>query len=162
LVPITKNHWIACATCHIEGRSDAVTWRFLQGPRDTPTNAGGVADTGFLFRTADRRAVTDYWHTIVAQHGRALSTARHRRAPAPPADPALAPALQHPQTSATPPPPAPIPPHPDPAVVAMGQQLFTDGTVGCINCHSGPAHTDSGEGNPTLVLENKVWLHDVG
>ena len=34
--PITQNHWVACASCHIEGRSDAVTWRFEQGPRDTP------------------------------------------------------------------------------------------------------------------------------
>ena len=25
---------------------------FLQGPRDTPSNAGGVSDTGFLFHTA--------------------------------------------------------------------------------------------------------------
>ena len=40
-LPITQNHWVACATCHIEGRSDAVTWRFEQGPRDTPSNAGG-------------------------------------------------------------------------------------------------------------------------
>ena len=44
--PITKNHWVACATCHMEGRSDAVTWRFEQGPRDTPTNAGGMLGTG--------------------------------------------------------------------------------------------------------------------
>ena len=39
--PITTDHWIACATCHMEGRSDSVTWRFEQGPRDTPSNAGG-------------------------------------------------------------------------------------------------------------------------
>ena len=23
-VPITQNHWVACASCHLEGRSDAV------------------------------------------------------------------------------------------------------------------------------------------
>src|SRR6185312_7924834 len=55
--PITKNHWVACASCHIEGRSDAVTWLFAQGPRDTPTNAGGMLGTGFLFRTADRNQI---------------------------------------------------------------------------------------------------------
>ncbi len=39
--PITKNFWVACASCHIEGGSDAVTWLFKEGPRDTPSNAGG-------------------------------------------------------------------------------------------------------------------------
>jgi cytochrome c peroxidase len=29
-------------------------------------------------------------------------------------------------------------------------------------CHSGPAKTDSGSGNPTLDLEGVVLLHDVG
>src|SRR5262249_12942532 len=67
--PITKNHWIACATCHMEGRSDAVTWRFAQGPRDTPSNAGGMLGTGFLFRTADRRSVQDYSETINVEQG---------------------------------------------------------------------------------------------
>ena len=60
-VPVTQNHWVACASCHLEGRSDAVTWQFAQGPRDTPTNAGGLRDTGFLFRTADRTKVEDYF-----------------------------------------------------------------------------------------------------
>jgi YVTN family beta-propeller protein len=68
-VPITQNHWVACASCHLEGRSDAVTWLFAQGPRDTPTNAGGTLDTGFLFRTGDRTKVQDYWKTIDVEQG---------------------------------------------------------------------------------------------
>jgi hypothetical protein len=68
-LPLTQNHWVACASCHLEGRSDAVTWKFEQGPRDTPTNAGGVLDTGFLFRTADRNQVQDYWKTINVEQG---------------------------------------------------------------------------------------------
>src|SRR5206468_5812358 len=67
--PITTNHWVACASCHIEGRSDAVTWRFEQGPRDTPSNAGGTIGTGFLFRTADRNKVQDYFVTINVEQG---------------------------------------------------------------------------------------------
>ncbi|CAN5157736.1 hypothetical protein BH11MYX1_BH11MYX1_02010 [soil metagenome] len=46
----------------MEGRSDQVTWLFAQGPRDTPSNAGGTVGTGLLFRTADRTQVADYWH----------------------------------------------------------------------------------------------------
>ena len=39
-----------------------MTWKFAQGPRDTPTNAGGVLDTGFLFRTAaPKRTPTGHW-----------------------------------------------------------------------------------------------------
>ena len=68
-VPVTQNHWVACASCHVEGRSDAVTWKFEQGPRDTPSNAGGLLDTGFLFRTADRNQVQDYWKTIDVEQG---------------------------------------------------------------------------------------------
>ena len=29
--PMTQNFWVACASCHLEGRSDAVTWLFAQG-----------------------------------------------------------------------------------------------------------------------------------
>ncbi|HVM68154.1 MAG TPA: hypothetical protein VMU14_24970 [Acidimicrobiales bacterium] len=162
LVPITQNHWVACASCHIEGRSDAVTWRFLEGPRDTPTNAGGVSDTGFLFRTADRRAVTDYWHTIVDEQGGAFTSLGDGGVPGPPTDPALVQDLADIQTYVDLALPAPVPPHTDPTLVAQGQAIFESGDVGCINCHSGPAHTDSGEGNPGLVLEDKVLLHDVG
>jgi cytochrome c peroxidase len=52
---------------------------------------------------------------------------------------------------------------------AHGQDVFD--RVGCGNCHSGPAKTDSGAGNPTLDLnapplsspaEAGVLLHDVG
>src|SRR6202041_3590751 len=73
-VPITQNHWIACASCHVEGRSDAVTWQFLQGPRDTPSNAGGTAHTGFLMRTALHRQIEDYGQIIDAEQGGPFSS----------------------------------------------------------------------------------------
>ncbi len=152
LVQITQNHWVSCATCHVEGRSDAVTWRFLAGPRDTPSNAGGSSDTGFLMHTADRREVSDYWQTINEEQGGSFSTSNPEQA----ADLAD---LQAYVDFAI---PAPIPPTTDPTLVAMGKQIFESGDTGCLNCHSGPAHTDSGEGNPTLSLEGKIQLHDVG
>ncbi|HTA92145.1 MAG TPA: beta-propeller fold lactonase family protein, partial [Polyangiaceae bacterium] len=146
--PLTTDHWIACATCHMEGRSDAVTWKFAQGPRDTPTNAGGVLGTGFLFRTADRTKVQDYWHTInVEQGGRFDPTAQS----------ALLDSLTAYVNLAL---PAPIPPTTDAALVAQGQQVFN--ASGCPSCHSGPRFTDSGSGNPTLDLSGPILLHDVG
>jgi YVTN family beta-propeller protein len=180
LTPITQNNWIACSTCHVEGRSDAVTWLFTEGPRDTPSNAGGLLDTGFLLRTADRRAVEDYWRTIVTEMGGSDFSAcdTETSTDACPASPMLATYLTEVASFVNYALPAPIPPTTDPTLVAAGEKLFTDPTVGCATCHNGPAHTDSGFGNPTLDLtapvqctttliggapaENTVLLHNVG
>jgi YVTN family beta-propeller protein len=166
--PLTQNHWVACASCHLEGRSDAVTWLFAQGPRDTPTNAGGTLDTGFLFRTADRTQVQDYWKTIdVEQGGDVVSGGAQE-----PLLDAIAAFVNYAL-------PAPVPPSTDAthevsgsALVALrsqGEGVFNQ--VGCGDCHSGPAKTDSGNGNTGLVLAGPlvssetsggVLLHDVG
>ena len=150
--PLTTNHWIACATCHMEGRSDAVTWKFAQGPRDTPSNAGGTLGTGFLFRTADRNQVQDYWRTIKTEQGGNFD-------PTDPAQASLLDALAGYVNLAI---PLPVPPTTDPALVARGQALFNGADVGCAGCHAGPRFTDSGAGNPTLDLAGPVLLHDVG
>jgi YVTN family beta-propeller protein len=163
LVPITQNHWIACATCHVEGRSDAVTWKFLEGPRDTPSNAGGVSDTGFLLRTADRSFVSDYWQTIDTEQGGAFGgTVNDDEGIAvPPTDPKILADMQAIQTYVNFAIPVPVPPHTDPTLVAQGQMIFS--SAGCPTCHL-PTHayTDSGQGNPTLSLDGPVLLHDVG
>ncbi len=68
--PVTQNFWIACSTCHLEGLTIAVTWKFEQRePRDTPSNAGGPINTGFLFRQAVRNSVIDYDQTIRVEQG---------------------------------------------------------------------------------------------
>ena len=149
-LPITKNHWVACASCHLEGRSDAVTWLFEQGPRDTPTNAGGMLGTGFLFRTADRNRVQDYWHTINIEQGGTFD-----------------PDDQAPQLDAITAYvnfgiPLPVPPTTDPALVATGKAIFERPDVGCSVCHGGARFTDSGAGNATLDLGGTINLHDVG
>jgi YVTN family beta-propeller protein len=158
-VPTTQDHWVACASCHVEGRSDAVVWLFGQGPRDTPTNAGGMLDTGFLFRTADRTQVQDYWKTIDVEQGGAFNI--HNAAQVPLLD-ALASFVNFAI-------PTPVPPHTDATLVAQGAAVFAE--VGCSSCHSGPALTDSGMGNAALDLSGPlvstvtpggVLLHDVG
>ncbi|HEY1814012.1 MAG TPA: di-heme oxidoredictase family protein [Kofleriaceae bacterium] len=158
--PITTNHWVACATCHMEGRSDAVTWKFAQGPRDTPTNAGGMTNTGFLFRTADRNQVQDYWKTIDVEQGGDFDPATQAT---------LLDAIAAYVNLAI---PLPVPPATDPMMVARGEELFDDPTVGCSGCHNGPRFTDSGMYDPTLDLTQPtcgsppaapcVLLHDVG
>ncbi len=168
-VPLTQNHWVACASCHVEGRSDAVTWKFEQGPRDTPSNAGGLLDTGFLFRTADRSQVQDYWKTINVEQGGHFSITN-------PAQKTLLDAIAAYVNDAL---PAPVPPSTDAThtlqgtalanLRAQGETVFAQ--VGCGTCHRGPAKTDSGMDNPSLDLTGPivstpttggVLLHDVG
>jgi YVTN family beta-propeller protein len=153
--PLTQNFWMSCATCHLEGQSDAVTWKFAQGPRDTPSNAGGPINTGFLFRQATRNDVIDYDITIRVEQGGSYD----RTNPDQIADlQALAdftnyaiPFPQNPNVS------------PDGGLNASqthGQTLFA---ANCANCHEGSFYTDSGKGNPTLDLDaGPILLHDVG
>jgi YVTN family beta-propeller protein len=167
-VPITQDHWVACASCHVEGRSDAVTWRFAQGPRDTPSNAGGMLDTGFLFRTADRSQVEDYWKTIDIEQGGDF----HKGGVQQPLLDALAAYVNYAL-------PIPVPPSMDAAhqtrgaalasLRAQGATVFSQN--GCGACHLGPAMTDSAAGNASLdlagpivssVTAGGVLLHDVG
>ncbi|HEY3817985.1 MAG TPA: di-heme oxidoredictase family protein [Polyangiaceae bacterium] len=167
-VATTQNHWVACASCHVEGRSDAVTWLFAQGPRDTPTNAGGMLDTGFLFRTADRSRVQDYWKTIDIEQGGDVHAGGAQ-------DPLLDAIAAYVNYAI----PAPIPPSTDEthqlqgaalaSLRTQGQGVFAE--VGCPTCHSGPAKTDSGMDNMVLDLAGPivssatsggVLLHDVG
>jgi YVTN family beta-propeller protein len=157
--PITQNFWIACATCHLEGGSDAVTWKFAQGPRDTPSNAGGPINTGFLMRQALRNNMEDYDVTIRTEQGGLF----HRDTPTqlPYLDELGA------YTNFA----IPLPNNPNvaadgtlTAAQARGQATF--GTL-CASCHTGAFYTDSGAGNPTLDMTMSsaavpILLHDVG
>jgi YVTN family beta-propeller protein len=159
-LPTTSDHWVACASCHVEGRSDAVTWRFLQGPRDTPSNAGGTMNTGFLMRTALHNQLQDYGQIIDSEQGGHFS----RTVPLLEAD---LDALEQYVDYAI---PYPAPPRTLNATeVAHGEELFA--TLGCPGCHAGKYFTDSGMGNPALDLSGPVvssatpggvLLHDVG
>jgi DNA-binding beta-propeller fold protein YncE len=160
--PVTSNHWVSCTSCHIEDRSDAVTWLFTPGPRDTPSNAGGMLVTGFLFRTADRRSVKDYWKTIDVEQGGDYS------AEAPSQAPQLEAIMNYVNHAI----PFPVPPTADAATMALraqGATVFRQSR--CDNCHSGAFMTDSGQGNASLDLGGPVvesltpggvLLHDVG
>lgn len=153
--PLTKNFWVACASCHLEGRSDAVTWRFAQGPRDTPTNAGGTQGTGFLLRNAGRNRLSQYDETIQLEQGGDLHEER-------PADLQWLQALSAYVDRAIPfaksPTRTPDGKLTDEAIA--GQAVFA--RLGCPRCHLGPRYTDSGDGNPTLDLGGPVLLHNVG
>jgi DNA-binding beta-propeller fold protein YncE len=149
-VPVTTNRWMACASCHPEGTTNRITWHFEHGPRDTPTNAGGV--DGFLFRTAARRDLREYWKTINVEQGGHFA----------PDDTVLAPYLSAVAAFAERAIPTPPPPTVDAAMAARGRVVFFREDTRCAQCHSGPSYTDSGQGNPSLDLAGPVRLWDVG
>ncbi len=152
--PVTQDFWVACSSCHLEGQSDAVTWQFNQGPRDTPSNAGGPINTGFLFRQAVRNDVIDYDETIRVEQG------GHYRRDVPSQLPDLQALAKFTNYA------IPFPQNPnrnaDAATLASqsrGEKLFN---ARCTSCHSGNYLTDSGSGNPTLDPSGPVLLHDIG
>ncbi|MFI5289524.1 MAG: hypothetical protein ACHQ17_07735 [Polyangia bacterium] len=152
--PITRNFWVACSTCHLEGGTDAVTWRFFVGPRDTPSNAGGPINTGFLLRQALRSSVTQYDTTIDLEQGGTF----HRT------DPSQQPWLQAIADFVNYAIPFPQDPYrsKDGTLTASqshGQQLFA---LHCATCHPGAYFTDSGAGNPSLDPNGPILLHDIG
>ena len=150
--PITQNFWVSCSTCHLEGGTDAVTWKFATGPRDTPSNAGGPLNTGFLFRQALRNSVVQYDKTIDVEQGGAFHHADAAQAP-------LLEALAAFVNYAIPFPQSPRRVGGASTQEVHGAQLFADR---CASCHTGPYLTDSGSGNTTLDLAGPIVLHDIG
>lgn len=152
--PVTQNFWVSCSTCHLEGQTDAVTWLFLVGPRDTPSNAGGPINTGFLLRQALRNSVVDYDTTINLEQGgffhrtdagqrdllEAIASFVNYAIPFP----------QNPYRSA------------DGSMTPSQQNGRAIFGVRCGSCHSGDYLTDSGVGNATLDLNGPIMLHDIG
>ncbi len=152
--PITKNFWVACASCHIEGGSDAVTWLFKEGQRDTPSNAGGPINTGFLLHQPLRSDVNQYDETINIEQGGNYSL----KQPAQKADlDALALYVNYGIS---------LPQNPYLAAdgklndaQARGEKTFQ---AVCVSCHGGPFYTDSAMGNPGLDFNLPILLHDLG
>ena len=152
--PVTQNFWMSCSTCHLEGQTDAVTWLFTVGPRDTPSNAGGPINTGFLLRQALRRSVAEYDTTINVEQGGFFHRTNTLQQP-------LLDALAAFVNDAIPFPQNPYLAH-DGTLTAdqlHGKDLFLQN---CRTCHTGEYLTDSGTGNPGLDLDGPIMLHDIG
>lgn len=152
--PVTTNFWVACASCHIEGGSDAVTWLFGVGPRDTPTNAGGPINTGFLLRQALLDSVEQYDIIFRVEQG---GSYMHD-------NPAHQPDLQALAAFVNRAIPFPQNPYLAPDGKLTPSQERGRGTFKslCESCHPGAYYTDSALGNPALDFGEPVVLHDIG
>ena len=64
LAPMSAEHWLSCATCHLDGGADSRTWAgFPDGPRNTPSLLG-ARDTLPLHWSGNLDEFQDTEHTI--------------------------------------------------------------------------------------------------
>ncbi len=126
----SKSAAIACSSCHLEGRDDAHTWQFTDGPRQTPTLVGrGLLETAPFHWSGEFPAMSDFMsHTITARMGgtgldapAAAAINAFLSTLAPPENPYLGATLTEEQL--------------------RGQQVFTK--ANCASCHSGPWLTNN-------------------
>ena len=75
---LTQGGWVSCASCHFEGWPDGVTWRFPDGPRQTPMlwNANVTLPWHWSAALDEAQDVEDTIHAI--QGGLGLAPGRER------------------------------------------------------------------------------------
>lgn len=162
---MSRNGWLSCASCHVDGGADGTTWLLGEGPRQT-IPLWGLAGTAPFHAAATRDELQDSELDIeLLMKGVGLAPGAANRLLGEPnggrsADlDALAAFLL---TSIR----VPAAPPVDPQAAARGRALFEQ--RGCQTCHRGPAWTTSHLPGPVGSLarngEQVVAgvLHDVG
>ena len=123
----------ACASCHPDGRDDALTWSTPEGPRQTIMLAGRVAESAPYGWFGKNRSLRHHVVQSMARlGGSGLSGAKDRAD----LDALLAylPAMRGPTIER-----AAL--DPDRArLAARGREVFRDAKLGCTRCHFGGGH----------------------
>jgi mono/diheme cytochrome c family protein len=115
----------ACASCHPDGRDDAITWATPDGPRRTVMLAGRIADTApYGWNGAGRDLREHLGHTFERLKGRGLSSLELE------ALLAYVKGLRAPAGRA------------DDSRVARGKALFHSAETACATCHRDGTGTD--------------------
>lgn len=165
--PMGTARWIACASCHPDGLTDARTWHNPEGLRKTPS-LFGMAHTFPLHWSGDRDESQDFEYTVRGKlmRGRGLAgraDLKPRTSPTEFAEldqttaglskdlDALAVYTNSFPVRLSPHNPAPGKLSPE---AARGKDLFF-GKTQCSTCHGGPYYTDS-------TLTRPYKRHDVG
>lgn len=123
---INMDRALACTTCHIDGRTDGVSWKIGNHNLQTPILAGRLAATApYKWLGSDATLAASIQRTIGRLGGAGLE---------PPDLEALVAYLENMSR--------PRPPTLDAAAVERGKRVF-DVKGGCIACHRGPQRTDA-------------------
>lgn len=115
----------SCATCHAEGRTDGLKWSFGDGMRQTPSLAGGIADTAPFTRRGTMPTVGAEAAVVAERLGGAGLDGEDIAAIE-----AAVQAIRAPQPSS----------RLDPDAVSRGAVLFEG--FGCLTCHTAPTGAD--------------------
>lgn len=117
----------ACASCHPDGRDDAITWATPEGPRRTIMLAGRATKSPPYSWNGNEQTLHNHLgNTFDRLSGRGLRSIE--------LDALVAYVSQMPAPPRT----APA----DKAKVERGAAVFASRETGCASCHSGPAYTD--------------------
>nr|MDQ3037209.1 hypothetical protein [Myxococcota bacterium] len=170
---MSRTRYLSCASCHMDGEADGLTWDFTQrgeGLRNTiPLRGRAGAAHGPMHWSANFDEVQDFEHDIrggqggtgfladdvfhVGTRDTTLGDAKTGLSPELDALAAYVSSLDRFGRS----------PHRRggdsewEASRARGETIFRDPTVGCATCHAGPRYTDS-----AFAIDRTPLLHDVG
>ena len=132
---INRARAMACATCHLDGRTDGLSWKIRDLTLQTPLLAGRIGGTAPYKWDASAPTLAASIASTVSRLGGA----------------GLAPADRDALIAYLATLPSPRPPTLDVAAVARGRQVFDD--AGCAECHPAPRYTDGGQHRFDSVLE---------
>ena len=126
----------ACASCHPEGRDDALTWATPDGPRQTIFLAGRIAGSApYGWFGAHGDLGVHLGHTFTRLGGSGFAAPRDKEDLA--ALVAWLRVMQGPARAAIGRAPSPLDAPADTALVDRGRRIFDDPSVGCAQCHGG-------------------------
>lgn len=117
---------VACASCHIGGRDDALVWPTPRGPRQTPMLAGRLVGTGPYGWTGEHATLPEY----LAQTFTRLGGAGYKGDD-------LDALVAYVESI-----PTPVFAAKDSAAIARGQAIFASPEARCNGCHSGARFID--------------------
>jgi mono/diheme cytochrome c family protein len=111
----------ACASCHPDGRDDALTWATPEGPRQTPMLAGRLAKTAPYSWSGGNDSVQEHLAHTFGRLGGAGLSGRELSALV-----AFANSLRPPVTET----------QDNSALIARGRAVFQSAETGCATCHN--------------------------
>ncbi|WP_437484264.1 cytochrome C peroxidase [Sorangium sp. So ce1014] len=140
----------ACASCHPDGRDDALTWSTPEGPRQTPVLMGRLDGTAPYGWEGDKKDLEGHFARTLSRLGGAGLTAEERdaifaylRAMEPPGGAADLTAEER-AAIVAPPPAGAAKAGVHAALAARGEALFNAREAGCSSCHVGDELTTDG------------------
>jgi cytochrome c peroxidase len=150
-VKVSRFGVIACASCHLDGRADGMSWRIDGHDLQTPMLCGRMAGTApYKWDGSAKDLPTSIVQTVQRLGGTGLST------------PAVAQLAAYLESM-----PAARVPTRSPAAIWRGKELFGSASLGCATCHDGEVLTDNARhlnnmDTPSLIglAASAPYFHD--